>query len=114
MVKIKTGTADFGALWRMLAKNAPAPVTELQFHPSRKWRFDFAWPDAKVAVEIEGGTFSGKGSRHTSGIGHHRDCDKYNAAAIAGWCVIKFTSYHLRESPGVCVAMVREAIEARP
>ena len=43
----------------------PAPVTELKFHPSRKFRFDYAWPEHRVAVEINGGAWSG--GRHTRG-----------------------------------------------
>src|SRR5687768_16750315 len=27
--------------------------------PARRWRFDFAWPELKVAVECDGGTFTG-------------------------------------------------------
>ena len=65
------------------------PVQEYQFHPVRKWRFDFAFPEHKVAVEIEGGTF-GK-SRHTTGTGYEKDCEKYNAAVLNGWKVFRFT-----------------------
>ena len=31
------------------------PVREYIFHPKRKWRFDFYFPERKLAVEIEGG-----------------------------------------------------------
>lgn len=30
-------------------------IPEYRFHPTRKWRFDFAIPHIKVAIEIEGG-----------------------------------------------------------
>ncbi|MGI0119640.1 hypothetical protein [Zooshikella sp. RANM57] len=43
----------------------PKPETEYIFHPSRCWRFDFAWPDRKLAVEVEGGGWSN--GRHTRG-----------------------------------------------
>ena len=33
------------------------PVYEYKFHPTRRWRFDLAWPDKKVAVEVQGGIF---------------------------------------------------------
>lgn len=73
----------------------PAPISEYKFHPIRKWRFDFAWPDYKLAVEVEGGTWSQ--GRHTTGSGHMKDCDKYNQAAMLGWCVLRFTSNHIND-----------------
>ena len=66
----------------------PTPVTEYRFHDIRRWRFDFAWPDQKVAAEVEGGTY--RKSRHTSGPGFHNDCEKYNTATIMGWQVMRF------------------------
>jgi len=36
------------------SEGLPAPVFEYRFHPSRKWRFDIAWPERRVAVEVEG------------------------------------------------------------
>ena len=71
----------------------PAPEREHRFArgltPARQWRFDFAWPGYKVALEVEGGTFMGKG--HTGGRHFESDCEKYNVAQIAGWVVIRAT-----------------------
>jgi len=66
------------------ALKLPGWVREFRFDPDRKWQFDFCRRDLKLAVEIEGGTASGK-SRHSKGKGFDDDCEKYNAAAIAGW-----------------------------
>jgi hypothetical protein len=55
----------------------------------RKWRFDFSWPDKKIAAEIEGGIWSG--GRHTRGNGFSEDCAKYNQATLLGWRVFRFT-----------------------
>lgn len=33
----------------------PEPVREFRFHPVRGWRADFAWPEHKLLLEIEGG-----------------------------------------------------------
>jgi len=54
----------------------------------RQWRFDFAWPEQKVALEVEGGVHFGK-SRHTTSGGFIEDCHKYNAAAVMGWTLIR-------------------------
>lgn len=75
----------------------PEPFTEYRFWPGRLHRFDFAWPQVKVAVELEGGTFSRGRSRHTTGIGHHNDCTKYNQALMFGWRVLKLTAKHLED-----------------
>lgn len=71
--------------------NNLTPVREYVFTPPRKWRFDFAWPDQKIAVEIDGGTWVGM-SRHSRGHGYINDCRKFNAAAIGGWRVLRFTT----------------------
>lgn len=57
----------------------------------RNWRFDFAWPEHMVAVEIEGVSYRGKGTRHQRGAGFEDDCEKYNEAAVLGWYVLRFT-----------------------
>jgi very-short-patch-repair endonuclease len=66
------------------------PVREHRFC-ERGWRFDFAWPDKKIAVEVEGGTQWGK-SRHSFGAGFERDVCKYNRAAVLGWIVLRFST----------------------
>ena len=63
------------------------PVTELKFDPARSWRFDFAWPETRVALEVEGGGWIG--GRHTSGAGFAADMDKYSEAAAQGWLIIR-------------------------
>ena len=63
---------------------------EHRFHPVRRWHFDWAMPDKKVAVEYEGVGGRGK-SRHTTLKGYTNDCEKYNAAAVLGWIVLRYT-----------------------
>lgn len=64
-------------------------AAELVFHPKRKWRFDYAVPELRLAIEIEGGIWT-KG-RHTRGAGYQGDLDKYNAAKLLGWDVFRFS-----------------------
>jgi len=76
-------------------KNIPEPEREFKFHPRRKWRFDFAWPNnGLIALEIEGGTYAK--SRHTSAKGFHCDCEKYNTATILGWKVLRVDSKQVK------------------
>ena len=67
------------------------PEREYRFAEGRKWAFDFAFPEQMVAIEIEGGTASGK-SRHSRGEGFEKDCEKYNAATRLGWKVYRYTT----------------------
>lgn len=65
------------------------PEYEFKFHPTRKWRFDLAIPHHRIAIEIEGGTWSG--GRHSRGAGFRGDCEKYNEAQKLGYVVLRYT-----------------------
>jgi very-short-patch-repair endonuclease len=72
----------------MRGRGLPQPEREYRFDPVRRWRFDFCWPAAKLAVEVDGGIWFG---RHTRGRGFAADHEKMNAAVLAGWRVLRFT-----------------------
>jgi very-short-patch-repair endonuclease len=78
----------FALRWSTIPR-APELQREVRFDSNRRWRFDFANAQARVAVEIEGGAWSG--GRHTRGGGFIEDCAKYNAAALQGWTVFRLT-----------------------
>ncbi len=84
------------------AHGLPEPVAEHRFHPTRRWRFDYAWPDHRVALEVEGGIWSG--GRHTRGAGYLGDLEKYNAATLLGWRVLRTTPRSLM-SEGINLAI---------
>jgi len=90
------------------ATKLPAPLTEYKFHPDRDWRFDFCWPAYKLAVEVEGGTFTG--GRHTRGTGFEGDCEKYNEAALLGFRVLRFTAAMIED--GRAIGMIQKAVAA--
>lgn len=74
------------------------PKTQFRFHPTRWWRFDFAWPmdlwalggRGGVAVEVQGGVWAGMG--HTRGNGYQRDREKMREAQRLGWIIFELTS----------------------
>lgn len=72
---------------------------EYRFHPVRRWRIDFAWPDMKYGVEIEG--LSSKISRHTTIKGYRNDCEKYNTALLMGWRILRFTDREVTTGTGL-------------
>ena len=65
-------------------------VREYRFDPVRRWRFDFAHVEMRIAVEIEGGIWVN--GRHSRGKGMQADMDKYNRATVLGWRVLRFST----------------------
>lgn len=77
-------------------RQIPIPLEEFRFHSTRKWRFDFAWPSVKVALEVEGGIWIRGG--HVRGGGFLEDAEKLNSAQRLGWSVYKFTPRQMDEN----------------
>lgn len=81
--------------------------SEYVFHPTRKWRFDIAWPKFRLALEVEGGLFVR--GRHSRGAGILKDFEKYNAATVLGWRILRtdpngLTGSDLTETILACLA----------
>lgn len=92
------------------ANGLPLPVTEYRFAaPERRWRFDYAWVEEKVALEVEGGVWSG--GRHTRGSGYLQDMEKYNNAALRGWVLLRCTPKQLITLE--TLEMVKQALNQR-
>lgn len=87
----------------------PAPVREHRFHPVRRWRFDFAWVGPKLAVEVQGGIWSG--GAHGRGVGITRDMEKLNEAQILGWSVLFVSSEMIKD--GRALEWVKTMLEKR-
>jgi len=86
------------------------PDREYKFHPSRKWRADFAFIEQKILIEAEGGTFSG--GRHTTGSGFEKDAEKYNTATLMGWRVLRFTARMIQS--GQALQTIEQALNETP
>jgi hypothetical protein len=71
----------------------------------KDWKFDFAWPEKKIAFEIEGW------GRHQRFVGFREDCIKYNAAAKLGWTVYRVTAQHVTN--GYAFALANEVFGRR-
>lgn len=84
-------------------------VREFKFAPGRRWRFDFAWWNERLAVEVEGGTWSG--GRHVRPGGFELDCEKYNRAVLLGWRVLRFTARQVQS--GEAVSVIQQALSQR-
>lgn len=79
-----TNVPDY--LW--VSAGLPIPQREFRFDPVRMWRIDFAFPEKKLAIEIEGGIFTN--GRHTRIGGFLGDIEKYNALTKAGWRLLRY------------------------
>lgn len=79
---------------------------EYQFHSNRKWRADFLISNTKILVEVEGGIWS-KG-RHTRGSGYIGDMEKYNAAAILGFQVLRFSTQQVKS--GLAIQQLEQLV----
>lgn len=79
---------------------------EYRFHQTRAWRFDFALPAAKLAIEVQGGVFTG--GRHARGDGITNECEKVAAAVIAGWRVMPVTGAQVKS--GAAIQWVQQAL----
>jgi hypothetical protein len=63
---------------------------------SKRYRLDFAHPDSRTGVEIQGGVYSR--GRHVTGSGYERDCKKYNLAYTSGWTIFLLTNSMAKDS----------------
>lgn len=87
--------------------NLPRPEYEGRFHHVRRWRFDYLWPDRKLALEVDGGLFTG--GAHVQGARIRKTHQKLNMAAALGWRVMVTTPDDLT-TPGL-LALLRRALE---
>lgn len=84
-------------------------VKEHIFHWTRKWRFDYAIPDLKVAIEIDGAVWDY--GRHNRPQGYINDMEKLNTAASMGWLVLRFTTDDRLK--GSTLALIKDTINLR-
>ncbi len=83
-------------------------VKEYKFHPERRWRFDYAIPEHKIALEVEGGVWTA--GRHTRPQGFLGDIEKYNTATLMGWRVFRTTPTDLYRT--ATINLLKSAIKA--
>lgn len=109
----KADAASTGPIYPLVglcrAAGLPLPIPEYQFHPVRKWRFDYAFVLRQLAVEIEGGIWTQ--GRHTRGKGFLADMAKYNAATLLGWRILRYTPDQLGQAIHDLRVMFAESTE---
>ncbi len=82
-------------------------VKEYKFHEYRKWRFDYAIPSKKIAIEVEGGVWIQ--GRHNRANGFLGDMEKYNTATAMGWRLLRTTPQELMTTK--FIGVVKKTVE---
>lgn len=88
----------------------PAPKTEYRAIPERRFRWDMAFRESLILVEIQGGTWAKGG--HSTGLGITRDAEKANLATLNGWRLLFFTTEMVRD--GRALKTIQQALETFP
>lgn len=96
--------SEFTLDCQMTADRLPPYVREYQFHPTRKFRADFAFVPQKLLVEVEGGLFV-KGA-HSNPLGIIRDMEKSNLAALGGWALLRYSPAQIKS--GEAIAQIKQ------
>lgn len=91
------------------ANKLPHGLREYRFDDVRKWRFDFAWPEIRFAVEVEGLT-GGAGGRHQRIAGFNADLEKYEHAMLKGWTVYRCSQAMI--SSGRAIHVIAHMLQA--
>lgn len=84
---------------------------EVEWHPKRRWRSDFFWPEERLIVEVEGGQSVVGGGRHQRSGGFEEDAKKYNEASIMGFALLRFTTRMVTR--GEALEAIERALEKR-
>lgn len=72
----------------------PNPLLEFKFMQARDWRFDYAWPDFMLAVEVQGMV-------HRIKNRFLNDVEKLAYAQMHGWTVLLVAGQDVRNPRGV-------------
>ena len=87
--RVNKGEEAFGFWCRAL--RLPSPQRNYRFHPKRRFEIDYAWPEYRIGIEIQGGIFIPAGGAHSRPMNIIRDMTKHNLLLDAGWRVWHYT-----------------------
>lgn len=100
--------------WEMLllqhirAFGLPEPERQYRHLRGRKFTLDFAWPEVRLAVEVDGGGWTG--GRHHTPLGYRKDRERDALSLLAGWRVLRVVPEQVRS--GEAVGWVRALLGA--
>lgn len=95
--------------FQIRAAKLPVPEREFKALEGRRFRWDFAWPDHSLLVEVQGGIWFKGG--HSSGAGITRDCTKLSLATLDGWATIQVTKDHIES--GEALRWIKQYLDSK-
>lgn len=103
-----------GSIWETVARclfrdnGLPSPVCQFEVLRDGAFlaRVDFAWPAARLIVEIDGFAW------HSSQEALSRDRGRQNKLELAGWTVLRYSANDVRDDSTRILAEVRSALAA--
>lgn len=105
----KANDLEAALAFQLSTTAVPMAVRQYRFS-DRRFRFDFAWPDRRVAVEVDGGAWVG--GRHVRGAGFHSDCVKLSTAAALGWRCLRVDGEMI--DSGQALELIEQALSVVP
>lgn len=94
--RCKSGPSELELMFakQLSVLELPAPQREFKFHHNRDWRFDYCWPEKKIAVEVQG-------MPHRIRERFLADVEKLAMAQIHGWRVLLVAGQDVRSGRAV-------------
>lgn len=97
-------------LWAAVKQRWPHAVEEYPAGvPGRRFRIDIAFPEARLAIEVDGYQHHGRFLE-----AHRSDRQRQNAMTLVGWRILRFTAGEARDPHGSCLAVIEEALSETP
>lgn len=93
-------------LWAAVQARWPHAVCEYKPLPTRRFRIDIAFPDALLAIEIDGWTHHGRFKKD-----FQRDRTRQNALTLQGWRVLRFFNKEIVDDLPQVLAHITQALE---
>jgi very-short-patch-repair endonuclease len=91
---------------RLLRDHGLPPATFQHDIPGTRFRVDFAYPEARLAIEVDG--YDPHGTRKA----FDADRERQNTLVLLGWTVLRFTWPQVVRRPGQVANQVRSALGA--
>ena len=95
--------------WMIKGYGLPEPIKQYRLPelPERKFAWDFAWPEHRLLLDVQGGTWMPKGGHNTGGA-IERDCEKMVLGTLNGYRVMFVTALQVKD--GRAVQWIEQAL----
>jgi len=94
-------------LFQLRVMGLPEPTRQYRFHPTRRFKADFAWKAQSLLLEVDGGVW--EQGRHNRGAGFIRDQLKRNEAVLLGWRVLHVVPADVKS--GAAARLIERALK---